>query len=74
MYEGTLVWHEDSIAVEHFKNKELIFTKLAAGQEIELYQNGYWHKVKIRSTTEEPYIEDFEYGDGLGCEVRLDYD
>ncbi len=71
MYEGTLVWHEDSIAVQHFIKGEIIFTKLAVGQTIELYQNGYWHEVKIASTTDEPYIEDWEYGNCLGCEVRL---
>ena len=38
---------------------------------IELFQNGYWHKVKIHSTTDEPYIEDWAYGDCLGCEVKL---
>ena len=71
MYEGTLIWHEDSIAVQHFLHGELIFTKLKVGQEILLYQNGYWHKVKIHSTTEEPYIENWLYGDCLGCEVKL---
>ena len=71
MYEGTLVWHEDSIAVQHFLNGELIFTKLKVGQEILLYQNGYWHKVKVNSTKNEPYIENWMYGDCLGCEVKL---
>ena len=71
MYEGTLVWRENAIAVEHFANREVIFTRLKVGQEIQLYQNGYWHEVKVRSTTEAPYIADWEYGDGLGCEVRL---
>lgn len=74
MYEGILIWHEDSIAVRHFYKGELVFTKLKAGQEIELYQNGYWHKVKVHSTTDEPYIEDWMYGDCLGCEVRLSDD
>ena len=41
------------------------------GQEIELFQNGYWHKVKIHSTTDAPYVENWNYGDCLGCEVRL---
>lgn len=71
MYEGTLVWHEDSIAVQYFANGELIFTKLQAGQEIELFQNGYWHKVKVNSTTDEPYIENWDYGNCLGCEVKI---
>lgn len=72
MYEGTLIWHEDSIAVQHFLHGELIFTKLQRGQEIELFQNGYWHTVKIHSVTDAPYIENWNYGDCLGCEVRLD--
>ena len=71
MYEGTLVWHEDSIAVQYFAHGELIFTKLKIGQEVELFQNGYWHKVKIYSTTDAPYIKNWNYGDCLGCEVRL---
>ena len=72
MYEGILVWHEDSVAVQHFLHGNLIFTKLKRGQEIEIFQNGYWHKVKIYSATDEPYIEDWNYGDCLGCEVKLD--
>ena len=71
MTEGILVWHDDSIAVQYFSKGELIFDHLAVGQEIEIFQNGFWHKVKIHSTTEEPYIEDWNYGDCLGCDVRF---
>ena len=71
MYEGILVWHEDSIAVQHFHNGELVFTKLQINQGVEIFQNGFWHKVKIHSTTNEPYIENWNYGDCLGCEVKI---
>ena len=71
MQEGILVWHDDSIAAKYFSNGELIFTKLQVGQEVELFQNGYWHKVKIQSVTDSPYIEDWNYGDCLGCDVRF---
>ena len=71
MHEGILIWHENSIAVQYFSHGELIFKKLQVGQKIEIFQNGYWHKVKIHSTTEEPYIENWNYGDCLGCEVKL---
>ncbi|MBR6012621.1 MAG: hypothetical protein IK062_02410 [Selenomonadaceae bacterium] len=71
MHEGILVWHGDSIAAKYFSNGELIFEKITVGQEVELFQNGFWHKVKIHSTTDEPYIEDWNYGNCLGCEVRI---
>lgn len=71
MQEGILVWHGDSIAVQYFSRGELIFKKLEVGQELELFQNGYWHKVKIRSNVDEPYIEDWNYGNCLGCDVRF---
>lgn len=71
MHEGILVWHEDSVAAKYFSNGELNFSKLQVGQEIEIFQNGFWHKVKIRSATDEPYIEDWNYGNCLGCEVRI---
>ncbi len=72
MYEGTLVWHEDEIAVRHFFKGELIFTKLKAGNFVELFQNGYWHKFKILSTKSEPYFENCNYGNCLGCEIRME--
>ena len=71
MYEGILVWHDDAIAVKHFSRGELIFSPLEVGQTVELFQNGFWHEVKIVSTTSEPYVEGWNYGDCLGCEVRL---
>lgn len=71
MQEGILIWHGDSIAVQHFSKGELLFEKLEVGQEIELFQNGYWHKVKIHSVTDEPYIEDWNYGNCLGCDIRF---
>ncbi len=71
MHEGTLVWKKNSVAVQYFSNGELVFANLNVGQEIELFQNGYWHKVKIRSNTDEPYIEDWNYGNCLGCDVRF---
>lgn len=71
MHEGVLVWHDDSIAVKYFDRGELIFSHLEVGQEIEMFQNGFWHKVKIRSNVDEPYIEDWNYGNCLGCEVRI---
>lgn len=71
MREGTLVWKKNSVAVQYFSKGELVFANLKVGQEIELFQNGYWHKVKIRSTTDEPYIEDWNYGNCLGCDVRF---
>ena len=71
MKEGILVWNEDSIAIQYFKHGELDFIKLNAGQQIEIFQNGHWHKVKIRSTTDEPYIENWNYGNCLGCEVKI---
>ena len=71
MHEGVLVWHKNSIAVQYFSKGELIFAHLTVGQEVEIFQNGYWHKVKIRSNTEEPYIEDWNYGNCLGCDVRF---
>ena len=51
MYEGTLVWHEDSIAVQHFSHGELIFTKLQIGQEIELFAIGTKSKFILRRTS-----------------------
>lgn len=71
MHEGVLIWHEDSIAAQYFSRGELIFAKLKVGQEVEIFQNGFWHKVKIHSTTDEPYIEDWNYGNCLGCDVRI---
>ena len=71
MREGTLVWKKNSVAVQYFSNGELVFANLNVGQEIELFQNGYWHKVKSRSNTDEPYIEDWNYGNCLGCDVRF---
>ena len=71
MQEGILVWHDDSVAIQYFSRGELIFEHLKIGQEVELFQNGFWHKVKIRSNTDEPYIEDWNYGNCLGCDVRF---
>ncbi len=71
MYEGILILHENHITVRHFKDGEVVFSKLRAGQEIEIYQNGYWHKVKVHSPTDEPYIADWEYGDCIGCDVKM---
>ena len=71
MHEGILIFHEDSIAVRYFERGELIYKKLKVGQTIEIFQNGFWHKVKIRSTTDEPYLEDWTYGDCLGCEAKI---
>ena len=71
MQEGTLVWHEGSIAAQYFSKGELIFSPLKVGQEVEIFQNGYWHKFKIISVTDEPYFEDCNYGNCLGCEIRI---
>lgn len=71
MHEGTLVWHKNSIAARYFSKGELIFEHLEIGQEVEIFQNGFWHKVKIRSNTDEPYIENWNYGNCLGCDVRF---
>ena len=69
--EGILLLHEDSIAVRYFNHGEVVYKKLETGQAIEIFQNGFWHKVKIHSTTEEPYLKDWSYGDCLGCEVKI---
>ena len=72
MKEGILVWYEDSIAVKYFDRGELIYKVPEVGQTVRMFQNGVWHEVKIRSTTEEPYIEDWYYGNCLGCDVRIE--
>ena len=72
MQEGILVWHGDSIAVQYFSHGDLIFAPLKVGQQVELFQNGYWHKVKIASITEEPYLEDWNYGNCLGCDIKIE--
>lgn len=71
MQEGTLVWHDDAIAAQFFRKGELIFEPLEVGQVVEIFQNGYWHKFKIFSVTEEPYFENSNYGNCLGCEIRI---
>ena len=71
MQEGILVWNGDSIAAKYFSRGELIFTPLKAGQEVEIFQNGFWHKVKVASVTEEPYLEDWNYGNCLGCDIKI---
>ena len=71
MQEGILVWHEDSIAAQYFSRGELFFTPLKVGQEVEIFQNGYWHKFKVCSVTEEPYFEDCNYGNCLGCDIKI---
>lgn len=71
MREGVLVWHEDSVAIRYFDRGDVAFQPLEVGSTIEMFQNGYWHKVKVHSATEEPYLEDCNYGDCLGCEVRF---
>ena len=72
MQEGILVWNEDSIAAKYFSHGELIFAPLKVGQEVEIFQNGYWHKVKVASVTEEPYLENWNYGNCLGCDIKVE--
>ena len=72
MQEGILVWNEDSIAAKYFNHGELIFAPLKVGQEVEIFQNGYWHKVKVASVTEEPYLENWNYGNCLGCDIKVE--
>ncbi len=68
--EGTLAWNDDKLMLRHIVKGEYAFEPLADGQELEVFQNGNWHRVRIQSIREEPYLVDWNYGDGVGCEAR----
>ena len=72
MLQGTLFWLEDQIVVKHFDKGDVVYEKLQPGQIIEVLQNDSWHKVIIGSITEEPFIADWNYGDCVGCDVRME--
>ena len=69
--EGILMWNEEQLMLKHFSKGEVVFEKLSIGQEIEVFQNGYWHRIKVLSVSEEPFFEDWNYGSGIGCEARI---
>ncbi len=71
MIEGILFLHEDQITIKHFSHGELVYEKLQPGQSLEIFQNGYWHNVTIKSVTDEPFISDWNYGDCIGCDARI---
>ena len=72
MHEGILVWHEGAIAAQYFSKGELVFTPLQVGQYVHIFQNGSWHEFKVISTTDEPYFEDCNYGNCLGCDIKIE--
>ncbi len=68
--EGILAWNDEKLMLRHIVKGEYAYEPLSAGQELDVFQNGNWHRVCLQSIQEEPFLADWNYGDGIGCEAR----
>ena len=69
--EGILAWNDEKLMLRHIVRGEYCYEPIAVGQELEVFQNGNWRKVQIKAIDQEPFIENWNYGSGIGCEARF---
>ena len=68
--EGILAWNDEKLMLRHIVKGEYAFAPISVGQELEVFQNGSWYRVQVHSIQEEPFFENWNYGNGIGCEAR----
>ena len=68
--EGILAWNNDKLMLRHIVKGEYSFDPIAVGQFLDVFQNGYWRRTQVQSVQEEPFFENWNYGNGIGCEAR----
>lgn len=69
--EGVLAWNDEKLMLRRIVKGEYCYDPITVGQEMEVFQNGNWHRVQIKSIDQGPFIENWNYGDGIGCEARF---
>ena len=70
--EGEILWKKDHYAIRYFEDGDEHLQSLALGDEIEVFVNDAWKKVKVEAKNGEPVLVGVGYGDGIGCQARFE--
>ena len=70
--EGEILWKRDHYVIRYFEGGNEHLQPLALGDEIEVFVNAAWKKVKVEEKKGEPVLVGVGYGDGIGCQARFE--
>ena len=70
--EGEILWKKDHYVIRYFEGGNEHLQPLALGDEIEVFVNAAWKKVKGEEKNGEPVLIGVGYGDGIGCQARFE--
>ena len=72
LVEGKIVWKKNCYAIQYFSEGQEHLQPLAYGDKLEILVNDTWKKVIVENKNNEQILAGVGYGDGVGCQARME--
>lgn len=69
---GKIIWRNGHYAIQYFSEGQEHLHSLAYGDKFDILVNDTWKKVTVENRNNEQVLIGIGYGDGIGCQARME--